>query len=367
MKPRSNMPVPVSEVTPPTPNPTSYTAAKIVTGTAVGGTILFALGPGLVALASGGELVPYDGAIAMGAANAIIVAVYTYFTRQALDVPRQIAAEHATRERLLREEERASLATALLAELSRLWGRLVAIRLGGGADSPSAFFIHVSLDRAVEKLALFDSKTIEVITTLKILVADVETGLAHYREMRRQVSEASNRVAELLAGRLPFQLRAGEQTQFTDLDRRYRSLREEAAQFRTALGIRSTWALHGISTLVPLLRAAGGQMPGAPMETETPLNRKLPIPKDPFPRLGGELRLNLVIRDDKVVDLGSDDEAAEALKGQDYSARKLDNRAGVEAFLWYLSAQEEPSGREFDLVLNYIEQRQMLAAVSPQP
>ena len=244
-------------------------------------TALFILTSVILAVWTGFGGSPYDPVVALAAMNAVILAVYTYFTRRALDVPRQLAEQQIAREDARRAAERASAATAILAELARIWGRLQGITEPRGWENPSVFISTPILDDSAARIDLFDPKIIQEISSLRVLVADVRVTLDATHEKRSRAHSIAEEKERLRGGRI-FGIPVEEHLRLSELESDMKMAFAATDELGKAAGVRAIWALQTIEALVPLLTADGGLLPTEMAEKEVPTNNPPALPQSPF-------------------------------------------------------------------------------------
>jgi len=138
-------------------------------------TVAIALG--LVPLFIGPSL--YDPMVALTVAGSVGLAWYTYFTRQGV-------VEARSREERFRDERRRSLATAVLAELGSLVGRLNSVLVYGSAAAFSRDFISAPvLGQACECPELFTARTVQALLGLRLRLQDAQILLDEVHELEQ--------------------------------------------------------------------------------------------------------------------------------------------------------------------------------------
>lgn len=203
-----------------------------------------------VGAALGGHGV-YDPIVALATVSAIGLAWYTYFTRKGI-------VEVQEREKRRTAEKRASNATALLAELASVTGRLRSLLKPGPAGVPSEFVASPALDHACVVPELFTPTTVQHLLETRRRLQDVQVFLDLINENETLVLTTDDAsIGKLARGRV--------------------------SDYTNQVRIRARWALRKAIELVPELEAEGGIMPSG---YETPVSGpdEIALPSDPFPR-----------------------------------------------------------------------------------
>ena len=224
---------------------------------ATASTGVIALWCGAVKILSG-QPSRFDPLIGLTALTVVALIWYTFYTRQSL-VQAQESLEDLRQAREDAEivrgtalaEHRSAVATAVLAELGRLVGRLANVATNGPESAASPSFIATPmLALASEKPELFSAATIQLLADAVRQFADVTTAIDHFNKLVAQ-------------GPL------------TPADKTEQAFSVKA---------RAAWARNCAIMLTAALVGEGGLMPPQPSEKPVVVGQLPPMLHDPFER-----------------------------------------------------------------------------------
>ena len=137
-------------------------------GTSLAATAM-AVGPAVVGWFTGHYAV-FDGMVGLTALTAIAIVWYTYFT-----------SETFAAERRRKDDHRASMATAVLSELSNISVRLDNLATQGPSAATPDFLSTPMLELACQSPELFPAATIQALTGMLRHMADVRETIKTYK------------------------------------------------------------------------------------------------------------------------------------------------------------------------------------------
>ncbi len=217
--------------------------------------VLLAVWP---ALSAGlGETATYDPLVALTSLTAVALVWYTFFTHQTLEHARRTALEQSQRLADERTRQRQSIATAVLAELRTVCGRLATIRSQGPTVARD-ILSHPMLEQALLNPSLFQPDTVQALTSTLRHLSDVQIVLEEYPHL---VSAAANPIA------------ASKDPQQAEDDKVATYLSGKT---------RAGWAFNATVELVERLKDEGGLMPTLLPEQPRALFDHPPLLADPF-------------------------------------------------------------------------------------
>ena len=214
----------------------------IVTWAATGAALVLGLVPRFMGSAT------YDPMIALTVAGSIGLAWYTYFTRQGV-------VDARTREENSRNAQRSSVATALLAELQSVVGRLRAVSEHGMTAATPDFISAPVLELACERPELFTTPTVQSLLGLRRRLRDVQIFLEECKKLRVEAANQTLPDQQLTLARL--------------------------SEHTESLKVRAGWAYNVAVGLVEMLRLEGGQMP-SPSELPVTSSHEVALLQNPF-------------------------------------------------------------------------------------
>jgi hypothetical protein len=244
------------------------------------------------AFLDGPHNVAYDASVALAALNAVVVVWYTFLTRRAFDIPRQIAED----ERRSSEEhdrlEREAAATALLVELHVLTGRLFSITRRPDSFGVTDFFVCPVLEATVAAPRSLPAAAMALAVRALIAVRDTLTSLRELDSLKdhRATLDARARQYDSWATGRPSSVSARAWLSKAERARAaIAATTERVSEMREACIQRASWAYTEMMSLARELQGAGGVMPSEPVGKAMQLGERPTLPADVFPREDGPL------------------------------------------------------------------------------